>query len=84
MQVTEAKEIIKSMEMSEVSRETLEKMLEGMGDSDELSNELLDRILAVIDSEIDNAKIEADTVDESIILDLEKKPEETVNTSEDQ
>lgn len=75
MQVAEAKEIIKSMEVSEESQKTLDKMLKGMGDADELSNEVLDRILAVIDGEIDNAKIEAETIDDSL-LDLEKTPED--------
>ena len=72
MTVKEAKEIIESMELSKESMKTIDVWIKDYKDEDELPEELLDRILKVVDKEMDITKLESDVVDDSI-LDLDEK-----------
>lgn len=65
MQVLEAKEIIKSMELRAESRKNLLGLLAGMKDEDELPNEILDQILMVVDQEPE-AEAAKEEIDESL------------------
>ncbi len=61
MKVKEAKDIITTMELSTKSLDKAAKLLAGLADSDELSEQILDELLALIDKEsVDNDEVVSD------------------------
>lgn len=60
MIIEEVREIIKGMELSEEAGKRIDELLEGIEAGGEVSDELVDKILTIVDIEIDGAKLTKD------------------------
>lgn len=71
MLVKEAKEIIATMDLSDKTLDLATDMLLGMADTDELSETVLDKLLALIDQE--GVDLNDEISDEEVLEFIEKK-----------
>ncbi len=60
MTIKEVKEIVKGMEMSAEALLKVDEMMAGMGDDTEVGDEFIDKILAIMDAEIDANQLAGD------------------------
>ena len=62
----EAKQIVAEMGLSEEAVVRIEQLLAGYGDKDQIATETIDKILAIVDIEMDATKLEADVYKKGI------------------
>lgn len=79
MLVKDAKEIIKDMDLSPELNAKVEGMLSGKSDSEELDENLMNQILAMIDTEYDAANEATGTDAEEILDEIGKEKPKDAN-----
>lgn len=67
MKVAEARRILLDLELQPEILEKAEEILAGLGDDAELGVDRLDKIMALIDLEVDVAKMETDVCDQTAL-----------------
>lgn len=67
MTVKEAREIIAGMEVSADTMLEADAILEGFSENDELPEEVINKVLAVVDKDFDPAKLVEETAQDPIV-----------------